>query len=689
MHTTSKSLAERLSTRLDGVLGLFDSENKRAWLAYLWLVLISLLSYSLLIPWLGFYWDAIPYLYQYHTFGVEGFPAFVASDRPFSAWIFMLTTTLFGYEPLGYQLLALMLRILASLLFFNLLRMIYADRPNLALAAGSLFAVYPGFLQQPVAFIYIHHLSALCFYLASIYLMLCAYKTKHTHYVLLCFSWLVALHPFYLEYFVLLELARPFILWKWLHDRQEDDKGIFKLVVRRWLPYALIFVGFLFWRVFVLQFSNYQPSLLDALRSDWWSAVKSLLLRLPGDLNTATLSAWVNVLKASSSKDLGSSARVVYWVILAFVFFSTLLMQSIWARFQKGIADGKKWPVLAHGLGLFFLAGGIVWLLEFPLSIDFPSNRMLLAFMPAAALLLGGLLTLFSSKPWLQRTILAGLVALAVGKHFENAFGFRYEWEDFHPFMWQLKWRIPELKEDTMLLTDQLPLRYYSDNSLSFAFNWMYEVPENSQDLPYLILFSEARLGSSLAALEPHIEVYKDFRNFTFNGSTDRMIVFYHQPPGCVHVLDPEVDIHNPLVPGQISQVVSLSRLDLIRDDVPEPVQWEIREEPHHGWCYYYQKGSLAAQNQNWIRAAQLGDTGFSLDEYPNDAAERLPFIEAYAMTGQWEKALQYSALTIEISELNQPMLCALWQRINANLPDSREKLQALKEVTSLSQCQP
>jgi len=77
------------------------------------------------------------------------------------------------------------------------------------------------------------------------------------------------------------------------------------------------------------------------------------------------------------------------------------------------------------------------------------------------------------------------------------------------------------------------------------------------------------------------------------------------------------------------------------------------------------------------------------LDEYPNDASERLPFIEAYAMTGQWDKALQYSTLTVEVSELYQPMLCALWQRIDANMADSAEKTRAIDEIFCLAGCQP
>jgi hypothetical protein len=35
-------------------------------------------------------------LYNHHLMGPASFPAFVAWDRPYSAWIYMLTTAVFG-----------------------------------------------------------------------------------------------------------------------------------------------------------------------------------------------------------------------------------------------------------------------------------------------------------------------------------------------------------------------------------------------------------------------------------------------------------------------------------------------------------------------------------------------------------------------------------------------------------------
>ena len=60
-----------------------------------------------------------------------------------------------------------------------------------------------------------------------------------------------------------------------------------------------------------------------------------------------------------------------------------------------------------------------------------------------------------------------------------------------------------------------------------------------------------------------------------------------------------------------------------------------------------------------------MGDQAFASGDYPNDPVERFPFIEGYAHTGNWARALELSREAQIISPVvMQPMLCRLWQRI-------------------------
>ena len=172
-------------------------------------------------------------------------------------------------------------------------------------------------------------------------------------------------------------------------------------------------------------------------------------------------------------------------------------------------------------------------------------------------------------------------------------------------------------------------------------------------------------MGKSLPTIEPGTKITQKYRTYSFIGSTDRLILFYHLPPGCIHFADPDLDVLNPLIPKEIRPYASLSRLDLIRKE--ENVNSVFFIEDHSdtsSWCFYYQKASLAVQNHDWEEASRLGDLAFEGYDYPNDASERIPFIEAYAMIGDWEKAKSYSSQTLEVSDLYRPMVCKLWERI-------------------------
>ncbi len=185
-----------------------------------------------------------------------------------------------------------------------------------------------------------------------------------------------------------------------------------------------------------------------------------------------------------------------------------------------------------------------------------------------------------------------------------------------------------------------------------------------------MINYTKARLGKSLPSLEPGTTIQQNYRIFTFSGSSNQLILFYHHPPGCVHLADPDLDVLNPLIPKDLRPYASVSRLDLISSQENQNPVFFITADSDATWCFYYQKASLAVQNQDWKEAARLGDIAFGLDDYPNDASERLPFIEGYAMIGDWEKAKLYSDQTIQVSALYKPMVCKLWEKITQRSKD-------------------
>jgi asparagine N-glycosylation enzyme membrane subunit Stt3 len=218
-------------------------------------------------PIFGFYWDDLPILFQYKTFGAAGFPAFLASDRPFSAWIFMLTTSLFHFNPLGYHLMAFVLRFLSVVLFYQIFRTVWPEKTQTAAIAASIFAIYPGFHQQPIALIYCHHFSVFCLFLLSVWLMLKNAQREKINWAWAIISWLATFGMFSIENFATLEMIRPVLLWFIFFPIYHTFKDTLKAVVKTWLPYLAIFCSFMIWRVFIFKFPTYEPDLLEGVNS--------------------------------------------------------------------------------------------------------------------------------------------------------------------------------------------------------------------------------------------------------------------------------------------------------------------------------------------------------------------------------------------------------------------------------------
>ena len=109
------------------------------------------------------------------------------------------------------------------------------------------------------------------------------------------------------------------------------------------------------------------------------------------------------------------------------------------------------------------------------------------------------------------------------------------------------------------------------------------------------------------------------------------MILFYYRPPGCVHIVDPHLDSENPLLPAVLREYAANSRVELISPDISQNKIFFLSEETGSSWCYYYEKASLAAEAENWEQVADLAKTAFTIDDHPDDASERFPFIEGFA----------------------------------------------------------
>jgi len=629
---------------------------------YVWLFFLSIICFGLLILELGFYWDDLPYLYQFAAFGPAGFPEFVSSDRPFSAWIFSATTSLFGFNPTGYHILALFLRWGCTVLFYLILQQIWINNRTGNLIAASIFAVYPGFLQQPIALIYNHHLSIFAMFLLSIYLMvLNEYKRKRNLF-LSAFSILLSLGMFSIENFVTLEFIRPVILWR-IHTTKQPEEHLKQrllCILKVWSPYLLILFGFVYWRVILFKFPTYQPTFLFTLSHAPLAALENLLKRIPIDLYTILFGAWLKSFHFPTISDFGSTATYALWILVAGSFLSTaIIFINRDSNHQKERrSHPRKHPangMILSGLFLFLLSASIPWVLDLPLLIEFAWDRLTIAFLPAAALIIAGILGRLERTRIIHGLLISLLICFAVGSHFENSMKFKRDWEELENFISQLSWRIPSLEKNTLLIASDVGLNYYSDNSLTSPVNLMYSENLSKSQIDFMVYYTDARSDDWFKNKDADREYIKSFRSFEFNGHTSDIVAFLYSPPGCLKVLDRKSSnsITNANLSIRQTEEIPFSSIDRIKlSPENQPFSQLFNFIPTDTWCYYFEKADLARQFRDYQEIVRLGDEASSANLSPRVASEWLPFLEGYAWTGDWEQAEEI-IVTIQNAEGN------------------------------------
>jgi hypothetical protein len=352
---------------------------------------------------------------------------------------------------------------------------------------------------------------------------------------------------------------------------------------------------------------------------------------------------------------------------------------------QEGESPSK--PFCLHALiiallGILF-AGVPFWLAGLPIRVDHPTfSRFTLAFIPWTALLVAVLLHSIAVVRWrwvrsVPIYLLAVVVGGSVGWHNWNANIYRNDWRQMQNYFQQMVRRIPDLEPGTtLIINDMRALDLYSDNSLTAVLNWTYSPDKVSTEMDYMMYYLSVRLGLGLPALEPGLPIEQQYRSLHFSGSTDKLLVVYYQPPGCLRVLGAE-DINRipDSFPEEMRSVLPLSDPTLIRTDSTtqaQPPQNVFDLEPlTSAFCFAFQEADLAAQQGEWARVAAIGEEAFAGEDVPNELTEYFVFIEAHLRNGQPAEALALSQRVSELASGNfDERLCHLWRSTVQDVPD-------------------
>jgi len=665
------------------------------------LLLICSLAYLPMIYRLGFYWDDWPSIWFLHFWGGQGFREGFASDRPLLAWIFMLTTPLFGETPVSWQYFSIFTRWITSLAWWWSLQGLWPNQPRAVFWAAALFAVFPGFSQQYIAVTYSNAYLVYFLFILSIGAMIWAYRAARWFYPLMGVSLFLSLFSMLItEYFYGLELLRPFILWILISPTEGSWKSRVYKVVRRWAPYLILLIPVLFWKALISPSPRAEIMLFnDLLRSPLTSTI-SLGLTILGDFFKVNFLAWFASLNPGFLKDFEAGVlRLLIGAVLASLLV-TLLFSLFLTRKPDSASDSRKrlalpyWAQQAIGLGIlaFLVSGWTIWITNLHFELYFPYDRFMLITMLGTSLLVAGLAGVIEKRIPLGSILTALLVSVSVGIQFQYRLQYRQEWLSQKNFFWQLVWRAPGIQPGTTVMTSEIPFQYFSDNSLTAPLNWIYAPANISREMDYLLFDIEARLNKDLPAIQPDLPIHMPYRAARFEGNTSQAIVLFYDPPRCLKVMNPAIDRFLPVKPLYIREAAPLSRLDLIIPN-PEmkaaPPEHIFGSEPDHQWCYYFEKAELYAQQGEWETAAQMADQALKINKHftEKNISELIPFIMAYAHTDRWKKAVELTGEAYQVWDKTQYPLCDAWQSIYTHAPESDSKSGALTQIEGILGC--
>lgn len=663
------------------------------------LLFFCLISFGLLIPWLGFYWDDLPAIWYLHVLGPSGFGDVFAIDRPLLGKLFMLTTPWLGTSKLGWQLFGIFTRWLSALAFWWFLKGLWQKNLTQVTWAALLFAVYPGFKQQFISVTYSHAWLIEALFLLSLGTMVWAFRKPRFFWLLMFGSWAFsAITLFTVEYYFGLELIRLVFLWLLIAETPEGStvKSKIKRMLLLWLPYAINIIAFLYWRLFVHPTARGEVQITSKLMANPAATILDIAQNVVIDVTNSGLIAWAQIFDFGRMTGYGRGPTFLY---LAGSVIATVLSIFYLAKFKPANQideefKSKRWAIQALLIGVVaLLFGGIpFWATNLPIGLEFPWDRFTLAMMFGSSLFLVGLIDLLIRHRAYQVVILGVIMGLTIGLHLQYSNLYRREWNSQVKFFWQLTWRAPQIEPNTVLLTAELPFTYFSDNSLTAPLNWTYHPNFTGKRMPYLLYSAEARHDVSLPAFKPGIEIRQPYRATEFIGSTSQALVLYYTPPGCLKIVDPATDKRIPQKPNFISDMMPLSRPELIMQQTgspSRPPEELYGVEPHPDWCYYFEKAELARQAGDWQQVANLAERALALDQrlYEVNAPELTTYIEGFSHTSQWDMALQLTEDALRLSDRMDRYLCDTWNRIIITTPDNPDREAALNGLSALLPC--
>lgn len=630
------------------------------------LLLETLLTYGVMGFACGFYWDDWPPILLSHIAKANIFWTSF-TDRPFSAWTFTVMFPLLHNAAWAWQLATMIFR-WAGVYFFYLVLANLFPKQKLVFQWVSLFAIIlPVFQYQYISVAFSQHFLTYAIFAASLLCVMLAFKYRKFFWLFYPLSLiLAAAHMFMMEYFVGLEILRPFVIYLSLKRFDETEPHLKRRSLLYYLPFLGVLLAFIVWRFYFYPrlyisdktFSN-NPFLLYSLLKHPLTTIQTFLDTLLSDLRFTFVSGWVDRLWPTDlyleSKMLWLSLLVgLLGSLLFYIFFSEKKDETTWISSAELKLD------LLIGAVVYIFGIAPVWITLRQVSQGKFSERFALAALAGIALIVVAVIWKAAKSARSRYILLALLATLSISYQVQMGNQAAKDYNSQQDFYSQLKWRIPELKAGTAVYSPGIPASYEADYSFSMGLNLLYN-DAIGDSLNYWFFTPRDYPVQTLLA-DPQSDVKGAIRGPKYAGKAADMVAVYKEGSSCLLVLDPIYAAMKSNADSYASYG-SLTNFDRIVDTGSTTTVFPqaFGSISQNNWCYYFEKADLARQEKNWSQVldlyAQARQAGFK----PGHSVEYIPEIQAKAEQGQVTEALDETNEAIQYSATVTPAACKLW----------------------------
>ena len=616
---------------------LFRSE---LFIAVLLLILVSAVAYLPFINHFGYFYDDWYEMFSAGARGPQVFHDLFAIDRPGRAFLMIPLYALFGQNPLPYNITAYLFRLLSGLSVLWIMRLCWPEHKRSALLAALFFLIYPGFLSQPNAIDYQSHIAGLFFATFSIALTLKAVRAKSFAIrVLLSISSILfgLAYLSQMEYYAGFEVARLVFLFLLTKKSELSWFARLKKAVLWYLPFAIVPLIFFTWRLFFFESIRKATNVgtqLGNLFSTPLHTIAVWSVNVIQSVIDVVLFAWGVPLYNSFSQ----LPPVVMLIGLGVMAGAILLALFLLSGISADSESERDWNQENLWAGLAIVASGMLPIVIADRGVSFPDySRYTLVSLIGAVLILITVIDQLRSR-YFQYGLIALLVGIAILTHFANGFYYAQVSDATRSFWWQVSWRIPQVEPNTTLIADYPSSTISEDYIVWGPANLIY-YPQ-SQNEGYVQPTLYAAIPDHETVDKVLMQVRQEYNNRrsirTYANYRNILILTQPTPDSCVQVIDGKQPELSSSENELIMLMAPFSEPQHIQTDVgfQTPPKTVFGSEPKRGWCYYYERAAYARQVGDWKTVTAIGDEAAKLGLSPSDAIEWMPFLQAYAATG-------------------------------------------------------